>query len=210
MLLKHGLVRRIRQMVRFTRSELRHVSISILVLIIAVSGLGPRWLGWEEIGLRTASVAVPLTAGFILHEFSHKSMAARFGYWSVYRMWTPGLLIALVLGLISNGSLLFAAPGAVIILAPYASRRESGMIGVAGPLANVALAICLIPLALLGRPFGLIGSLGARVNLWLAFFNLLPIPPMDGIKVLLWNFRAWALTEGLTVVVMALVWLVLP
>ena len=33
---------------------------------------------------------------------------------------------------------------------------------------------------------------------------------MDGIKVLLWNFRAWALTEGLTVVVMALVWLVLP
>ncbi|WP_211259700.1 site-2 protease family protein, partial [Thermococcus celericrescens] len=36
----------------------------------------------------------------------------------------------------------------------------------------------------------------ATVNLWLAFFNLLPFPPLDGSKVVRWNAGYWAVSIG--------------
>ncbi len=198
-------------MVRFTQSEVRHILISILVLVIAVSGIGPHWLGAKEIGIRIAAVSLPLVAGFFLHELAHKSIAMRFGYWAVYRMWTFGLVFALMMGLISNGRFIFAAPGAVVILTPYASPRESGLISVAGPLTNLAVGICLLPLAFLGGGLlGLVGSMGAWINFWLAFFNLLPVPPLDGSKIFYWNAKVWIAAEGLSIGLMAFSWIALP
>jgi len=40
---------------------------------------------------------------------------------------------------------------------------------------------------------GVIGYSGFMVNLWLAAFNMLPFPPLDGGKVLSWNPIIWAL-----------------
>lgn len=199
-------------MVHFTRPEIRHILISIFVLVVALSGIGPYWLGVEEIGIRIAAISLPLVAGFFLHEFAHKSIAMRFGYWAVYRMWTFGLLFALVIGLASSGRFLFAAPGAVVILTPYASRRESGLISVAGPLTNLAVGGCFLPLAFLGENLlGLIGSMGAWINFWLAFFNLLPMPPLDGSKIFYWNARVWIAAEALSIGLMAFSWrMVLP
>jgi Zn-dependent protease len=36
-------------------------------------------------------------------------------------------------------------------------------------------------------------KIGARLNLWLAAFNLLPFPPLDGFKVFSWKPAVWAL-----------------
>ena len=36
--------------------------------------------------------------------------------------------------------------------------------------------------------------LAAAVNVWLALFNLLPIPPLDGSKVMLWDIRIWVVS----------------
>lgn len=198
-------------MVRFTQSEVRHILISILVLVIAVSGIGPSWPGIEEIGTRVAAVSLPLVIGFFLHEFAHKSVAMRFGYWAVYRMWTFGLLFALVMGLASSGRFLFAAPGAVVILTPYASPREAGLISVAGPLTNLIVGACFLPLAFLGGGLlGPVGSMGAWINFWLAFFNLFPIPPLDGSKIFYWDAKVWVAAEGLSIGLMALSSIALP
>ncbi|MDI7247295.1 MAG: site-2 protease family protein [Bacillota bacterium] len=72
-------------------------------------------------------------------------------------------------------------------------RRGMMLVGVAGPLANVALAFLLaIPLRLRVPVPYVLGRLmvsGIIVNLGLAAFNLIPIPPLDGSRLLLGVLR---------------------
>jgi len=189
-------------MVRFTETELRHISISVLALTAAVSGIG--FFPLESVGYRLAAISIPLTLGFVAHELAHKYVASRYGYFAVYRMWTLGLAFALLIGLASGGRLLFAAPGAVVIMSPYFTRRQSGLIGLAGPVTNIAIAGCFFPLSYLPGVVGMIGFLGAQINLWLAFFNLLPLPPLDGEKIFSWNPAIWVAIEAPLFVLIAM------
>jgi len=167
---------------KFLASELKEILISILVLAVAVSGLSPR---------RLVLVSLPLVLGFFLHEISHKWAASRHGFLSVYRWWPPGLLLALVLGIASRGQVIFAAPGAVVILAGFFTSRQSGEIALSGPLANLFLSLAFFALPF-GGWAGEMCRAGARLNLWLAAFNLLPLPPLDGFRVFLWKPVLWA------------------
>ena len=61
------------------------------------------------------------------------------------------------------------------------------LVAIAGPASNIILAIIfglLIRLVPLSQSFTTIFSLIVLVNLSLAIFNLIPIPPLDGSKVL--------------------------
>ena len=138
-------------------------------------------------------VLVTLGAGFILHELAHKYTAQRFGCFAVYRAWLPGLAIAIGLALITNGRFVFAAPGAVYIGGKHISTKENGMISAAGPLVNIVLGFLFLTFA--GGPgwVGMIGTWGAFVNFFLALFNMIPFPPLDGSKVIQWNIIVWAL-----------------
>jgi Zn-dependent protease len=40
--------------------------------------------------------------------------------------------------------------------------------------------------------WSLLGSQGVFVNVFLALFNLLPVPPLDGSKVFAWSKARWA------------------
>jgi Zn-dependent protease len=191
-----------RRMLRFTELELQHIGISVLVLAFALSGIG--FTPLEEVPLQLIVVAVPLAAGFLAHELAHKYAAGTYGYFSVYRMWPIGLLMGLVIGLASGGKFLFLAPGAVVILAPFFTVRQSGVIAISGPLTNIALAAAFYPLVHLPGWIGLMGFWGARVNLWLAFFNLLPFPPLDGAKVFLWKPVVWVIVEASLLIPMVL------
>lgn len=180
-------------MLKFTESEIRHIGLSVLVLAVALSGIG--FLQLNDVALRLVVVVVPLALGFMVHEITHKYVASRYGYFSVYRMWGFGLLLALTLGLGSGGRILMAAPGAVVILAPYLNARQNGLISLAGPLSNLAMAGAFFPLSFMTGWVGMMGFWGTRINLWLAFFNLFPIPPLDGSKVFFWKPAVWLAME---------------
>ncbi len=133
-----------------------------------------------------ALVAFVSTAtAFFLHEMAHKFVAQHYGCWAEFRYSQQGLLIALVLAAIAG--FLFAAPGAVYI-AGRIDKQQNGIISIAGPLTNVAVAAAAIPLLII---MGGIVAAGFYTviyfNAFLAIFNMIPVMPLDGAKVVRWN-----------------------
>lgn len=65
-------------------------------------------------------------------------------------------------------------------------KKDIALVGLAGPSMNVLIAIVLSLSLRMGFPlFTEAIVLGIMVNLILAIFNLVPIPPLDGSKLLL-------------------------
>ena len=135
--------------------------------------------------------------GFILHELAHKVVAQRYGLWAEFRMSPQFLMLAVGMAYLLGW--LFAAPGAVYISGSYIPSEQNGRIAAAGPLMNVLLAVIFIFISMQNsfvEGFGVYGviaiSLGVKINLWLAGFNMLPFSVLDGRKVFTWSKPAFA------------------
>ena len=182
-------------MLKFTGKEIRDLIISFIVIALAFSILYSN-RDFNGILFIFPIVAIGVGAGFIFHELGHKFAAMHYGYWAEYQLWPTGLVIALVS---SFFGFIFAAPGAVVIYSQGMEKSENGLVSLAGPAVNIVLG--LIFLGILnslgqvtdynGYIIALICLLGTRINFFLATFNLLPIPPLDGSKVLSWNALVW-------------------
>lgn len=66
-------------------------------------------------------------------------------------------------------------------------KRDAKLVGLAGPLTNIVLALIFSFLLRIGILANLtdVFFFALRINLLLAIFNLLPIPPLDGSKMYL-------------------------
>ena len=87
----------------------------------------------------------------------------------------------------------FAAPGAVYIYGNV-SREKNGVISLAGPLTNLALALIFLAIGFAMPGLRQLGIMGAYVNTFLGAFNMLPFGPLDGKKVADWSQSAWLST----------------
>lgn len=182
-------------MIRFTRNEIRDLIISFIVIALGFSILYCN-RDYNQIIFLFPIVMIGVGAGFIFHELGHKFTAMHYGYWAEYQLWPTGLVIAL---LSSFFGFIFAAPGAVYIYSNGMLEEENGVVSLAGPAVNIVLGLLFYGILMslgsitdnTGYIIALICLLGTRINFFLAAFNLLPIPPLDGSKVMSWSIPVW-------------------
>jgi Zn-dependent protease len=172
---------------RFSPAEVRHLVIGVIL----VSAVGLSFLGPAVFPDVMAVVAAVLffTAGFIIHELAHKTVAQRYGLWAEFRLDTFGAALTL---LSAVSPLKIIAPGAVVI-AGNTSQDRVGRTAVAGPITNVLLALLLLALAQIvpfsGFTYAMLA--GAAINAFMALFNLIPFGVLDGLKVFRWSKPVW-------------------
>lgn len=169
---------------------------ALYVLIVVVRGGAGSALAFIT---RFAIFALGLVLAITVHEFSHA--------WSANLLGDPTARLAgrLTLNPIAHldplGSLMIVVTtltgvgigwGKPTPVSPwrlkYGARVGNGIVALAGPVSNLAVAIAFgLPLrfASLGFwPFAIVNAV-VLTNLYIAMFNLLPIPPLDGHSVLL-------------------------
>ena len=176
----------------FSRNEIKDLLISVFALALIFSSF--------DIELLPMTLFVVILV-FFSHELGHKFLAQHYGLDAEYRMWTWGIILGLVIAILPGG-FVFVAPGAVYIShrrqfafqVSRLTRNQYGLINFIGPLINiiVGVSMLIIPMTLF--------MLTARVSLFLALFNLIPFPPLDGSKIFTWNRKLWVLAFGISLI----------
>jgi len=133
---------------------------------------------------------------FIVHEMAHKYTGIHFGAQGRFVLWPVFLFFGVALAGIFG--IVFVAPGAVYIYGKTYILKEDGIISLAGPASNLVMAALFFVAAIFGAPM-LIVSYGLMINLWIAFFNLIPFGPLDGAKIIRWNPFVWGIMIAIPV-----------
>jgi Zn-dependent protease len=158
-----------------------------------------------------AVYAIPVILAITLHEAAHGYVAMRFGDMTAYaagrvtlnpiRHIDPVGTVALPLALLAitklfgGGGMLFGWAKPVPVNFENLRRPKQDMLWVAaaGPLSNLAMALLwaaalktglAMPDNYFSLPLALMGAAGVFINVIFLVLNLLPLPPLDGGRIL--------------------------
>lgn len=160
-----------------------------------------------------AVAALPLIFAITLHEAAHGWVASKLGDKTALMMGRVSLnparhidpigTIALPLIMLMLGGIVFgwAKPVPVTWQNLKHPRRDMALVAIAGPFANLIMAFIWALIAklgtlmlaaeatnhlmtLVGTFFNVAGNFGIMINLVLMILNLLPVPPLDGSRII--------------------------
>ncbi len=154
--------------------------------------------------LEILSVVIILFFAVVVHEFAHGWVAYKLGDPTaklagrltlnpimhidpVGTIFLPGVLIALRLLGLNTFLFGWAKPIPVNFTRLNNPRRDMMLVGMAGPAVNVILALVVSRLSSLPISSDVYKIVEAAVfiNLLLATFNMIPIPPLDGSRLVM-------------------------
>ncbi|NJP05692.1 MAG: peptidase M50 [Chloroflexaceae bacterium] len=146
--------------------------------------------------------------GVVVHELAHRVVARHFGA-SAHFLASEVVFLVLPIFLAFLG-VFIAAPGAVWYTGSL-TRKQGGLIALAGPVSNLVLAVLFLLLCLLVLPTGNIflitGAMaGYKINAFLGLFNMIPVGVLDGAKVFRWDKTVFGVTIGIALVMVILDW----
>jgi Zn-dependent protease len=166
--------------------------------------------------LETPIVLLVVFFSVVCHEIAHGLVAYRLGDPTAYRMgrltFNPlshidifGTILLPLLLVAAGSRILFAWAKPVPVNPAYFRDPSRGMMWVAasGPATNLVLALVLTLLlhlagAVMPRWMLHVLAWGALINVVLMVFNLLPIPPLDGSRIVARFLRGEALLRYLS------------
>lgn len=134
------------------------------------------------------------------HEFAHAWVATRLGddtpdrdgrvtlYPLAHVDWLGTLILPFITSLVGGGFLGWGKPVRTDPAKLRGGLNGMALVALAGPFSNVIMAVilALVAVAAHGLPdLARFSERGVFLSLYLALFNLLPVPPLDGSKLLL-------------------------
>ncbi|MDR1690583.1 MAG: site-2 protease family protein [Candidatus Methanoplasma sp.] len=195
--------------IKFSKTEILHIAVAIIVLSAAFSIIMRNSRLNSDPTMNIILIVgmsfVLVVCSFLFHEFGHKFVAQRYNAWSEFRMYPFGLMIAL---LFSFMGFLFAAPGAVYIRGNI-NKEMNGKISLAGPAVNFVIAAISIIVFFALEPSLIrdVFRMLAYLNALLGLFNMIPILPFDGSKIVAWNMPVYIATVVIGAAELAVIWL---
>jgi Zn-dependent protease len=135
------------------------------------------------------------------HEFAHAWVATRLGddtprqegrvtlYPLAHVDWLGTAILPFLTSLFGGGFLGWGRPVHTQVSKLRGGLNGLALVALAGPFANVILAVLLAGVAMASLhalpALAAFAVRGVTLSLYLAIFNLLPVPPLDGSKLLL-------------------------
>lgn len=195
-------------MLVYTKKEIRDLIIAFIVLTICFS-IATAGFNHKSIISILPIIIIGVVMGSVSHELGHKYIAMKYSCDAEFKLWPLGLAIAFVT---SFFGFVFASPGTIQIHPENRSDEINGRILIAGPMANMGLALVFLAIVALIYPLRfysgifhliyLVSGVGFSVNSFLATFNLFPLYTLDGTKVLKWNAKIWFIAIAIAGIMM--------
>ncbi len=189
---------------KFSKHEVRGMIFSILAVAFIIS--------FKEWGTDTFDPAAGIfnlfnailivALAFLVHDAGQRIWGLAIGYQVEYKAWTFGLLFALTIAFITNGRFWLIIPGG-FLMHHLAGHRlgffrygvnyvGQAMVALAGPLFTLMLLIFLkIIYAIFPNP---LVEKAIMFNVVYAITSMLPIPPLDGSKIMFGSRMIYAFT----------------
>ena len=174
---------------RFSRIELNNLLLSILILGLIVGfndGSKTFVFGHWLFNLFNSILIVFLV--LFIHISAQKIVGLRMGYLVEYKIWTIGLVIALVVGLLSGGKLWLLISGGIFVSHMIGERLgkfrygfnyfQQGIVATMGAVANILFAVVVKVISKFSP--SVLADKFVLVSIVFALLSLLPIPPLDG------------------------------